>query len=234
MTQLDFAVAFLLIITILTYSVVSVSSKLTNDFNTFTVKRLDESASSLSKQLFEINDNKSLISSFKKISASFQEIGSYPHTETINIAITPVVENIHVYDNFLNEIDSTVNNGDNSTVSFNLSLSANEKRYANIFYEGISTSIAYLDNTTEINISALILSEEEAPVLSQQKCSELKALNHEAARNRFGFLDNFNITECDYGLGAPETANIIVKSIPLLIERSDGTIYSGFVKLRVW
>ena len=235
MSQIDFAVAILLMISVLTYSVISVSSKLTNDFNTFTAKKLEESASSLSKQLFKIQDNKSLVSNFKKIQASFQEIGGYQHMETMNVTITPVVNKIHVYDNFLNETQSVnSSNTDNITVSFNLSFSANEKKYVNIFYDDVPTNkINYTSNITETNVTSVILSEEDSYVLSQQRCSNLKALSYEEAKNKFGFSDNFRISECEYG-GEPSLSNIIVKSIPLLIENSTGTLYSNFVKLKVW
>jgi hypothetical protein len=236
MSQIDFAIAILMMISILTYSVISVSSKLTNDFNLFTAKRLGESASSLSKQLFNVQDNKSLIANFKKIQASFLEIGSYPHAETLNITITPVVSKIHVYDNFLNEIPSTISNDETKVnISFSLSFSSNEKKYVNIFYDGAPTSkINYTSNVTETNIASVILSEEDVYVLSQQRCLRLKSLNYNEARNQFGFLNDFNVSECDYGIEVPLTANVIAKSVPLLIERQDGTVYSNFVKLKVW
>jgi hypothetical protein len=238
MSQIDFAVAILMMISILTYSIISVSSKLTNDFNTFTTKKLEESASSLSKQLFKIQDDKSLISNFKKIQVSFQEIGGYLHSnpEQMNISITPVVNKIHVYDNFLNEIPSTnYTTPDNITVSFYLGFSSNEKKYVNIFYDGAPTSkINYTSNVTETNITSVILSEEDVYVLSNESCSRLKSLSYDEARNQYGFLDNFNVSECDYGIEIPLSANVIVKSVPLLIERQDGTVYSNFVKLKVW
>jgi len=236
MNQIDFAVAFLLMISILTYTLLSVSNTLANDFNTFTAKRLEESASSLSKQLFKIQDNKSLISNFKKIKVSFNEMGGYPHVETLNITITPVEDKIHVYDNFLNEIQSTnLSNGNNITVSFSLSFSPNEIKYVNIFYDGVpTTNIAYTSNVTQTNITSIILSEEDVYVLSQQRCSNLKVLIYEQAKNNFGFSNNFNISECEYGTEMPLSANIIIKSIPLLIEKPDGTLYSKIVKLKVW
>lgn len=234
MTEIDFAVAFLLTIIVLTYSIVSVSNKLTNDFNLFTEKKLEESASSISEQLLKIQDEKSLISNFRKIQASFQEIGSYSHIENLNITITPYVNKIHVYDNFLNEISSTIlNNGNNVTVSFNLDFSPNEKKYVDIFYnDALSNNIAYTSDASDI--ASIILSEENVYVLSQDRCSSLKSLDYEIAKNNFGFLDEFNISECDYGSTMPATANIIVKSVPVLIEKSDGTLYSDFVRIKVW
>ena len=235
MSQIDFAIAILLMISILTYSVVSVSNKLSNDFDLFTSKKLEESASSLSKQLFETQDNKSLISNFKKIQVSFLERGSYSHTEVLNLAIAPVVSKIHIYDNLFNEIQTTVSNdGAKVNVSFILTFSPNEGKYLNIFYEGApTTSIAYTNDEIQNNISSVILSEEDVYVLSKQKCSNLRNLNYDDARNQFGFLNDFKISECDYGIEAP-TTNVIVKSVPLLIEKQDETLYSNFVKLEVW
>jgi hypothetical protein len=118
-------------------------------------------------------------------------------------------------------------------VFFNLDFSPNEKKYVNIFYDDVPTSsIVYTSD--ENNITSIILSEEDIYVLSQQRCSSLKALSYEETRNKFGLLDNFNISGCDYGYAAPDTANIIVKSVPILIEKSDGTLYLDFVRMKVW
>jgi len=121
------------------------------------------------------------------------------------------------------------------TVSLDLFFFSNEKKYVNIFYEGPpTTSIAYTSNITETNITSVILSEEDVYVLSQERCSNLKSLSYEEAKNRFGFLDNFNVSDCSYGIEVPLTGNIIVNSIPVLVEKVDGTIYPKFVKLKVW
>jgi len=234
MSQIDFAIAILMMISILTYSVISVSNKLSNDFNLFTAKRLEESASSFSKQLFKIQDDKSLISDFKKIQVSFMETGSYPHTETLSIAVMPFINKIHVYDNFFNEIQPTISDdGTKVNISFSLSFDSDEKKYVNIFYEGVPTNnIDYTNN--ENNITSVILSEEYVYVLSKNKCSKLKNLGYIDAKNQFGFLNNFNVSECDYGIEIPLTANVIVKSIPLLVEGQDETLYLNFVKLKVW
>lgn len=234
MSQIDFAIAILMMVSILTYSVISISNKLSNDFNLFTAKRLEESASSLSKQLFNIRDNKSLISNFKKIQASFKEVGSYPHTESLTISVIPVVSKIYVYDNFFNEVLSTISDdGTKVNISFSLSFSPNENKYVNILYEDIPTdNIDY--TSSENNITSVILSEEDVYVLSKEKCSRINGLSYNEARDQFGFLNNFNVSECDYGIEIPITTNVIAKSIPLLVERQDEKLYPSFVKLKVW
>jgi hypothetical protein len=237
MSQIDFAIAILLMISVLTYSVISVSNKLTNDFNIFTAKRLEESASSLSKQFFTIHDGNSLISNFKKIQVSFKEIGSYSHSEALDITITPVVGKIHVYDSFLNEIPSSISdNANNVTVSFDLIFSPDERKHVNIFYDDVpSTKITYTSDILETNVTSVILSEEDVYVLSQERCSELSFLSYEEAKNKFNFFDNFRITSgCVYGSEIPVMANVIVKSFPLLIEDGDETLYIDFARLKVW
>jgi hypothetical protein len=233
MNEVDFAIAFLLTMSVLTYSVVSVSNKLTGDFNLFTEKRLQESASSLSRQLLEVDDNKSLISNYKKIQASFQENGGYSHTESINLTIAPLVSKVHAYDSLMNEIPSTVaNNVGSVSLSFDIYFLPDEKKYVNVFYEGAPTSA--LSFETGSNVSGVVLSEEDFYVLSQTKCSGLKSMSYGDAKNAFGITDNFNVSGCDYGFNPPGTANVIVRSTSMMIERSDGTLYSDFVRIEVW
>ncbi|MFH1229088.1 MAG: hypothetical protein V1678_01530 [Candidatus Aenigmatarchaeota archaeon] len=233
MSQVDFAVAFLLIISVITYSVASTSNKLTGDFAVFSEKTLGESASYLSKQMLDVHDQNSLVSNFRKIQASFSEVGMYPHTETISMTVTPVLSKVHVYDRFWNEISATISsNGVNETISFSLDFSSAEKKHVNIFYDGAATS--GIDYAGATNITGIILSEEDVYVMSQQRCSNLKNMTYNEARSKFGFTENLNISECDYGLSPPSSANVIVKSIPVLAEKEDGTIYASFVRIKVW
>jgi len=237
MAQIDFAVAFIVIFAMIVYSVFIVSSTIIKDFNYFTAKEIEKSEDSLSKQLFETLDNKSLISNFKKVQILFEETGGYSHTENLKISIKPIMSKIHVYNQSMNEIpSSTFTTGDYVNVTFDLGFSANQKRYVNIFYFGGKTDdIAYNNNITETNVTARILSEEDVVVLSQDKCNFLKSLSYEEAKSNFGFIHNFRINDyCVYGEEPPFAANIIVKSIPLLVERVDETVYPENITLKVW
>lgn len=234
MNQIDFAVAFLLLISVLTYSFLYVTSNLSKDFGFYETKRLEQSAEALLKQLFYIKNEKSLITNFKKAQVLFTEVGGYSHSETLNITIKPAVEKVHVYDNFFNEIQSTkIESEDNVTISFELDFLPKEKKYVNIFYEGKADEITY-SIAEENDIVSIILFEENVYVLSQERCLELKSLSYENAKNRFGFLDDFNINGCDYGQAIPTTTNVIVKSIPILIEKDNEKIYPSIVRLKVW
>jgi len=236
MTQVDFAIAFVFMLIILTYSIFFVTNNISHDFDTLTTKRLERTCLSLSKQLFDIQDNKSLMTNFKEIQASFQEMGGYSHEEQINVVISPVVSKIHVYDKLFNEIpSSTSSTSDSVTVSFDLNFSVVEKKYVNIFYFGEpSTSINFLNNVTETNITGTILSEKDVIVLSQEKCTNLTSLSYGDSKNLFGFTENFKITNgCDYG-PEPPLANLIVKTKTILVENPDETIYPQYLKLTVW
>jgi len=239
MTQIDFAVGLLLTLIVVTYSTLSISSVVSNDFNFFTSKRLDQSASSLYKQLFEIQDNKSLISNFKKIQVEFTDIGGYSHTEQLNITISPIANKIHVYNKSMSEIISNkFTTSENVTVSFLVPMYANGKTYVDIFYFGSPTNkIDYTSDSLQTNVTARILSEEDVAVLSQEKCSKLKALNYEEAKTAFGFIDNFKVDsiDCKYGEEPSTTSSVVIKSIYMLIEnKTDESLYSKNAKLMVW
>lgn len=238
MAQIDFAVGLLLTLIVVTYSTLSISSVVSNDFNFFSSKRLEQSASSLYKQLFEVHDNKSLISNFKKIQVEFNDIGGYSHIEQLNITISPIANKIHVYNKSMSEILSNkFITAENVTVSFLVPIYANEKTYVDIFYVDAPTNkLDYTSDSLETNITARILSEEDVDVLSQEKCSKLKALNYQEARSTFGFIDNFKIDSdyCKFGEEPPLTENVVIKSIYMLIEKSDESLYSENVKLLVW
>jgi hypothetical protein len=46
---------------------------------------------------------------------------------------------------------------------------------------------------------------------------------------------NFRIdNHCVYGENPPTDADIIVKSVPVIIENQDGTVYPDYVTLKVW
>ncbi len=237
MAQIDFAVAFVVIFSMIVYSVFIVSSTITKDFNYFTAKEIEKSQDSLLKQLFETLDDKSLIYNFKKIQILFEEIGGYSHIENLKISIKPIMSKIHVYNQSMNEIPSlTFTTGSYVNITFDLGFLTSQKRYVNIFYFGDKTDeILYNNNITETNVTARILSEEDVIVFSQEKCNFLKSLTYEEVKNNFGFINNFRLDNyCIYGEKSPFAANIIVKSVPLLVEKQDETIYPDYITLEVW
>ena len=140
MAHIDFAIAFVVVFTMIAYSVFIVSSTITKDFSYFNEMEIEMAQDSLSKQLFETLDNKSLITNFKRIQISFEEIGEYQHTETLNISIKPIVEKIKVYNQTMHEIASiNTTEGSYANISFDMQFSANEVKYVNIFYLGGDT-----------------------------------------------------------------------------------------------
>ncbi|MFH1473671.1 MAG: hypothetical protein ABIE55_02140 [Candidatus Aenigmatarchaeota archaeon] len=237
MAQIDFAIAFVVVFTMISYSVFIVSGTITKDFNYFNLKEIEKSHDSLSRQLFDTMDSKSLISNFKEVQISFEEIGGYNHTENLKISIKPLVEKIHVYNQTMDEIASVNSTEGNYTnVSFNMDFSTNQIIYVSVFYSGSNTDeIIFNNNVTQDNVTANIISEKDVPVLSQNRCDYLRSLGYDAARNSFGFTHRFRIdNHCVYGEVPPIAANIIVKSVPLFVERIDESIYPEQVILKVW
>jgi hypothetical protein len=237
MAQIDFAIAFIVVFTMIAYSVFIASSNITKDFSYFNLKEIERSHDSLSRQLFDTLDSKSLISNFKKIQILFEEVGGYSHTENMRISIKPVMGKIHVYNQTMHEIaSSNSTTGSYVNISFDLDFSANQINYVDVFYfGGKAEEIIFNNNVTEINVTANILSEKDVQVLSQERCNYLKSLDYDAARNSFGFIHRFKIDNfCVYGEEPPLSANIIVKSVPLLVEKTDETIYPEQIILKVW
>jgi hypothetical protein len=237
MAQIDFAIAFVVVFTMIAYSVIIVSSTITKDFNYFNEMEAEASQDSLSNQLFETLDSKSLVENFKIIQLSFEEIGGYEHVETMKVSIKPIMEKVKVYNQTMHEIPSTnTTEGSYANISFDVQFSTNQIKYVNIFYSGGETEEIMLNsNVTQTNVTASILSEVDIPVLSQDKCNYLKSLNYDTVRDNFGFTHRFRIdNHCVYGEEPPVAANIIVKSIPVLVEKTDGTIFPGLVSLKVW
>ena len=128
MAQVDFAVAFVVIFIMVSYSVFFVSNNLKQDFDHFNIMELEETADSMVSQMFYNLDNNSLVTSLKKIEILFEEVGDYQHTENLVVSIGQVTDP-GVYDLSMNEIPSSYANGN---ISFDLSFSGNGTKYVNI------------------------------------------------------------------------------------------------------
>ena len=229
MAHIDFAVAFIVVFMMISYSVFFVSNTLSKDFSQFDVNELEKSQESLADQLFYSTDSNSLVYNLKKAQVVFEEVGSYDHTENILLSITPIVNNLHVYTLTMNEIPSVYSDGN---LSFSLGFLQNQKNYIELIYDGSIQDIGY--NNTQ-NITANINFERTISVLSIDKCNNLQALSYNESKNAFGMEHNFRIDDnCIYGQIPPEDANIIVKKIPMIIEDSDKKLYSASVTLKVW
>jgi len=235
MTHIDFIIAFALTVGIIFFAIFFVNSNFSREFNYFRAIELEKAASSLERQLFEIHDDKSLISDFKKIQVLLKETGNRTHTEQINMSIEPVINKLHVYDNFMNEIPSEKTiDGNKVFLTFILSFSPYEKRRIDIIYDGGQTT--YMGISSQNDIENRIISEKIMPIVSQEKCLKLNSIEYDDARNAFGFEHQFNInlTDCNYGLEPPMVANIISKEIPVLVERYNGLIYAANARVMVW
>lgn len=236
MSHIDFAIGFVLIISTILLVIYFTSNSISNNINDVRTDELRESSLSLEGHLFEINDDKSLISTIRELQAVLTETNNTVHTEDIRISIKPQVNKVKVYDNFLNEITSSSNQLPGETIlSFSLSFNANEKKRVNIFYFGSSiNTINYLSAGN--NITLRILSDKELKIVSQEKCSNFKSNSYENIKNIFGFQNQFrlDLDGCSYGSEPPITTNIILKNIPVIFESTNGLLQAKFARLRVW
>ncbi|NIO44536.1 MAG: hypothetical protein GTN36_03215 [Candidatus Aenigmarchaeota archaeon] len=236
MSNVDFTIGFVLIISAIFLIIYFTSNSISNNVVDLSINEIEESSISLEKYLFEINDEKSLISTIRGLQATLTEVNNTDHAEEIRISIKPQISKVKVYDNLTNEIPSTSSHPPGETIlSFLQDFKANEKKRVNVFYFGSKiTDIDYI--STENNISLRILSDKELNVVSQEKCSNLKTRPYEDTRADFGFQNYFrlDLADCSYGPEPSITANIILKNIPVLFEDSDGVLEAKIARLRTW
>jgi len=236
MSHIDFVIGFVVIISAMILLIYLISNTISNNVNEFRINEVRESSLSLDNYLFKINDEKSLISTFREIQVNLTEVNNTDHTEEIRISIEPQVNKVKVYDAFLNEIQSTNFQSPPVTILyFNLDFTANEKKFVKIIYFGDTVSdIDYL--STDDNITLYIVSDKEIDVVSQEKCSNLLSNSYDETKNKFGFLNSFrlDLDGCSYGSEPPLIADIILKNIPVIFEDSDGLLTSKIARLRVW
>ena len=184
MAQVDFAVAFVVIFMMVSYSVFFVSNRLSNDFDYFNAMEKEVSVDSLSSQLLYGNG---LVYKFKRMQVLLEEVGGYQHTENIVITMGDVSK-AHVYNLTMVELPSSYSAGN---ISFSADMMANEEKYLSIIYDGSAEGVSYYGAE---NVTARILFEEDVPVLSQDKCNALKSLSYDETKNNLGFNHNFRTT----------------------------------------
>ena len=230
MTQIDFIISIGIIVGAISLIFLYLSTNVSNQIDFSSTNRLTSAASSLG---YQIEDK--LTEKFNQIQSIFSENGGYSHTETIRLTIRPSgLQKIHVYDEFWDEIPSTKTEKPNEVdVEFDLSFSANEKKYVSIVYFGPPTTDIEFNPAKDI--SAVILSEKTISVVSQNKCSEFRSKSYDESKSILSSDSNFriNITDCEFGLNPPNTT-VVVLSKPFFIEKSNQLVSPDFSKIIVW
>ncbi len=236
MSHIDFVIGFVVVVSAMILFIYLISNTISNNVNEFRINEARESSLSLENYLFKINDEKSLISTFRELQVILTEVNNTDHTEEIRISIDPQVDKVKVYDTLMNEIQSTNFQSPPVTILyFDLSFTANEKKFVKIIYFGnIITDIDYL--SIDNNITLHIVSDKEIDIVSQEKCSNLLSASYEETKNKFGFQNSFrlDLDGCSYGPEPPLIADIILKNVPVIFEGSDGLLTSKIARLRVW
>lgn len=236
MSHIDFLVGFVLTLSAMFIIVYFISNSISNNVNDLTTNEVRKSSLSLERQLFDINDDNSLITSARELQAVLTETNHTAHTEEIRISIKPQVNSIRVYNNSLSEIPSSSTPSPGETIlSFSLSFSPDEKKWVRIFYFGDSVAdMKYL--ATENNVSLRILSDKNTSIVSQEKISSFIINGYDKKKEILGFQNQFRIDVEDfhYGPQSSVAANVVSRSVPVIFESSDGSLHAELVRLIVW
>jgi len=235
MSHIDFAIGFFLTISTMFMIIYFISNSISNSVADIHVNELRESSLSLEKNLFEINDDKSLISTYRELQMILKEVNNTDHNAEIILSIKPQVNKVKIYDSFLNEIASTSQQLSGETLLyFSMFFNANENKTLNIIYSGSGVNdIDYL--STDNNITVRILSDKEVNIVSQEKCSKLQSVPYQKIREMLGFNHDFRVDleECSYGPVQPSSANVLLRNVPIIFE-SDGLLKPKIARLVVW
>ncbi len=234
MSHVDFIISFVLILSTIFLVIYFVSNSISNNVDDMVLDELKVASASMKTYLFEISDDKSLASNVKEIDVILTETNGTQHTEQISMSIKPNVDRVRVYDSLMNEIPSSSNDMPEETVlSFSMTFDPNEKKTAKVFYFGNSVNDVDMSGN---NLTFRAISDKDVSIVSQEKCSDLKNVDYESIRNTFDFKHQFRLElkDCGFGLETPSKANIIIRSIPVIFENSDGSLSGEFARLIVW
>lgn len=207
MTNIDFIMAIVIIIGVVSFTVYYVSGDFSSSLNQMSVLELKQSASILENRLF----NDLFREDIKVMKASFTDISNAAHEENIVIMFSGVGD-VKMYDKDFNLISSGTNE-----LRFPLAISADQIKYFNIIYNGTGT---VSDISGDINITSRILSEQVYPVVSEEKC----------ANANITFEHNFKIKigSCEKGI-EPPAGTVIADKVPILLSTG-----KDFATVMVW
>lgn len=235
MTEVDFAIAIGITIAIISFIIFYAVGDFTEDIGIIRADQLDSAKVSLSNQILKdyLSDD------VKKIDMMFEEIGNTSHTESLKISLEPgdVAGDVYVYDDEFSEKSISVDEyTENITIVFSVSFSEYEKEYLSLFYKGNSTTkINYETNVTQKNVTGVIISEYDVPIISYEKCSDMMNMSFDDFRDELKTDHYFQLqlTGCNFGPEPPET-DVVVKRMSILREDSDGSIVPDVAILKVW
>jgi len=217
MGQIDFIMAMLVIIAIVSFSIFYVSGNFTNQLEEMSVLELRQTSKILEKIMFD----DLLQEDMKLMKASFEETDGSSHTETIILTFTGTADDLNIYTDEMNHVIAAVGN----EITFDISIGANEIKYYNIIYSGTVSGVSY--NNAE-NITASILSEQDYLVVSEQACFDL---DYDEFREDFYHNFRIKIGSCELGLDPPE-ATVVARNVPIVL--NTGIVQKEFANILVW
>lgn len=213
MTQIDFIMAIVITLGVITFSIYYVSTDFTNQMNEMSITELKSSADVLENQLMQdITEDMTV----RKI--RFEEISGKEHTESIVfISLGMIKDEYKVYEG-KNLITSGI-----GTVTIPITLAPNQVRYFDVYYSGVR---GIRDITGDNNVTVRALSEQLYSVVSEDLCKKIK---YDEMRKIINHNFKIKIGTCDIGLEPPKET-IIVNSFPVVLK----TMESTTAKIMVW
>ena len=235
MTEIDFIIGFILIMSAIFMVMYFATNSISNNVNEVVASDMGESSLALEKYFFGAQNNNSLIGTVREIDVMISERDAAAHSEDVSISVRPGAEKVGLYDDLWNETSiSVIQASGQTSLSAKIDLASNENKSMKIIYFGEEASdVTY---SSSGNATAVILSGKELRVVSQERCSLLSVRAYSDVKSIIDFDHNFRIDlpGCSYGPPSPSKANIIIRNVPVLLEDSSGAIAPAIARLSIW
>jgi len=217
MTQIDFIMAIVVTLGVITFSISYVSADYTNQMNEMNIVELKASADVLENQLRQdITEDMTLM----KI--RFEEVSGKDHTESISFVSLGISKD--EYKVF--EGKQLIKTGTGSII-IPITLSANQVKNFDVFYPG-GRKIKSIGGN--YNVTVRILSEQPYSILSEDLC---KNVNYDAMRKIINHEFKIKIGTCEIKRDVntePPQETVVVNSFPAVLK----TLESVTAKIMVW
>ncbi|MBU3896685.1 MAG: hypothetical protein KJ697_02005 [Nanoarchaeota archaeon] len=213
MTQIDFIMAIVVTLGVISFSIYYVSADYTNQMNEMNIIELKASADVLQNQLMQdITEDMTL----RKV--RFEEISGETHTESIVFVSLGMIKDEYKVFEGKNLITSGT-----GTITIPITLSPNQIRYFDVFYSGVRGIRGIIGDN---NVTVRALSEQTYLAVSEDLC---KNIDYDKLRKSINNEFKIMIGSCEIGLEPPQET-VVVNSFPVVLKSLESTS----AKIMVW
>ena len=220
MSQVDFIIAIVIIIGVISFSIYFVTGHFSTQLDQMNVLELKQSAKLLENKIFE----NILKDDLNMIKVGFEEIGGYAHKEQIILTVAEDSSKLsqhftQMYDKDFNLIDLT----------FDLTLEANQTEQYYIFSSENMTDVSH-NVVPNITIRALV--QQDYPVVYLGNCDNI---DYDIVREEIGHNFKIKAGSCEQGLEPPEVT-VVARTVPVILrhELKEPAIEKTFANIMVW